>query len=391
MFIDLDTSLENKPLSGRANPGDFLKRHNEGKTQYNAKTRNYDYSQSLFHITDNLQGQIYHDNYLFYLADCWNSHKGVVISPDIIWYHLLTEVTQIVKAGVEKYRNLFTTTQEKQTIIVQTHDVTYLPLDEIVQMLQKVIPSDIKNYLLPTFSTSTDRSKFAHCAAFADMCSPYYDYCTMMCGIPKVWLQGTKEDWDRLIENWLHLTQFFTDEISYFSVVTSTLCEISYQFTEVDKDFLKRIFYMERCGSGSDREAFGWFTNFYWKQPDLKKVDNFSSGVAVVNYKNQDTDRNFVLKSGLFGSTEHDGFLLPEFSCIVYEKKEAEVASRKQVETIDGIPEIELKIESEEIIAKPRKFPLPPINFAEDLRSNLSWNKNQSLKKVLESDADYVI
>lgn len=48
-------------------------------------------------IMDNIQGTVYHRNYLGYLSKCYASHYGIVVKPDYIWYTILCEMAVIVK------------------------------------------------------------------------------------------------------------------------------------------------------------------------------------------------------------------------------------------------------------------------------------------------------
>lgn len=271
-----------------------------------------------FRHTD-ISGDVYHKNYMGYLERCWADHLVAVITPDIIWYTILCELTLLIAEQTETYRHLFTDSQEKKTITVLTGDPVIIPLDSLISELKKLVPTDV-NLFLPTFSTSNERSIFAGYAAFCDMVSPYYDYSMYCCGIPRIDVRGTKEDYSQLMGSWVNIMGLFTktDEL-WCRTVSNVLSDITRNLE--NPDFWNGMFFLEKCGSGSDKEVKGWWRDFYRKQPSVAYPDNFSTHVSNVSYKYLPTDQDYIMKSGLlFSKLEGEGVLVPEFGRIVYEK-----------------------------------------------------------------------
>lgn len=270
-------------------------------------------------------GDAYHNNYMGYLERCWADHLVAVITPDIIWYTILCELTLLIAEQTETYRHLFTDSQEKKTITVLTGDPVVMPLDSLISELKKLVPTDV-NLFLPNFSTSNERSIFAGYAAFCDMVSPYYNYCMYACGIPRIDVRGTKEDYAHLSDSWLKIYQLLSkikgadfDTFKWATKIMSLLPNISNNLE--NGDFWQKMFYLDECGSGSDVEVQGWWRDFYRKQPSVAYPDNFSTHVSNVSYKYLPNDQDYIMKSGLFFSNlEGEGILVPEFGRIVYEK-----------------------------------------------------------------------
>lgn len=357
MIITLNKSL-NKVVNGWTPIDSFLNRNSDSKYDYETKT----YNQSLFHYQNNLpqKDAIYHNNYLEYLQKAWADHYGVVIKPDIIWYILLTEIASIIKENPETYRHLFTNSNDKKTITLICGDPTIIPLDQLMAVLKQVVPTNTETFL-PTFSTSNDKSTNAFYAAFADAVSPFYDYCTLLCGIPFIDVQGTKEDWLQLQTSWNQIKDLL-NEHEYFERVNNILTNI----IESNDDFWKNMFYVKRCGSGHQEEIYGWITDLFRKPVKSQRfVHNFPTQVSIVNYKDLTHEKDFQMIQGLFSSSPQDEFLVPEFGYVVYEKRETEyfdyikpnkrissedVAKRLTESMSDEINrEIDLEIESEYI------------------------------------------
>jgi hypothetical protein len=277
-------------------------------------------TQSLFHRVDDIsEGQAFHRNYLGYLEKCWQDHQVAVVSPDILWYGLLCELTQIVKANADQYRNLFTTSAEKEEILIETPELVVMPLEQLVVELKKAVPMN-SDLFMPEFSTSTDRSKSAAIAAFCDMCSPYYNYGMFLCGIPAIDVRGTDEDWGKLYESWKTLKPVFQSFQSFFAKVEKALEGIILDAN--NPDFWKKMFYLEECGSGSQVEVTGWINDLFLETPQVRYVQNYSSNISVVPYKQYNTGKKYEMHQGLFFSKLVDGVLVPEFGKVVLEKIE---------------------------------------------------------------------
>lgn len=277
---------------------------------------------TLKFVESSLDGDIFHTNYLEYLEIAWANHLGVTITPDTFWFTLLCEATSIIGDDVEKYRKFFTKSSGKTEIVVNTNSATVLPLDQIMGQLRVLVPDGLATHFLPDFSTTDARAREARYAAFADAVSPYYNYSMLMCGIPAVRLEGGYDDWQLLKKSWMALADVFSGTAAkYCKRVSEIIQSILGQFAVPDPEFLKKIFYLKRCGSGHQTEAFGWYTELFRKAPkSTRYVENFSSHVAKVAYKNLTTGQEFEMRQGLFTSKIENGFLKPTFGRLIFQK-----------------------------------------------------------------------
>lgn len=308
-----------------ADPNLFIWDVSGNRKVWDSKERKYvAQGNNEFRYTD-IFGDAYHQNYMSYLERCWSDHLIAVITPDIIWYTILCELTLLVKENVETYRPLFTDSGEKKTITVLTGDPVVIPLSSLIEKLRDLVPTNIDMFL-PRFSTSNERSTLAKYAAFCDMVSPYYDYCMKLCGIPFVRIDGTKEDYEELLNSWNKiygtLTNIKSNDFKMFSWATKVTSLLSNILANLDNaDFWKKMFYLDKCGSGGDKVVCGWWKDFYRVQPSPAYPHNFSTHISDVSYKFLDTGQDFIMKSGLlYSKLEDDGLLVPEFGRIVYEK-----------------------------------------------------------------------
>jgi len=274
-------------------------------------------------VRDCILGPHRHRNYLNYLQRAWGSHYGIVISPDIIWHILLSEMGVHIKNNSEFYRTLFTASDKKVEIVVPTADPQLIDLNLIVTELKKLVPTNI-DLFLPEFTSTTASSSLAFMAVFADAMTPYYNYCMYLCGIPKIKILGEKSDWEKIITNLTEMKVLLNKNkknADYFDKVIEIVEKITGNYEMIDVEFLKNIFSLKRCGSGGQVEASGWATDLFMKKPQVRYVENYPTCISKVPYTLLETQQKFELCYGLFSSVEEDGFIIPDFGFIINEIK----------------------------------------------------------------------
>ena len=297
----------------------FKERMHDFKADWSTKQ----ITQSLFFRKSNINhdAAIYHKNYMEYLEKCWADHLGIVITPDIMWFTVLTELAAIVKVDPEHFRHLFSESEEKQDIVVITGELVEMPLSSLMVGLKEKVPTDV-DLFMPKFSTTTERSQHAFHAAFCDMCSPYYDYSMLCCGFPAIDVRGTEDDWMKLSESWTGLKDVFKAYGTWFQRVQDIFDDCAANFSNAD--WWSKIFRLERCGSGGQTEAYGWYTDLFQEAPSVRYTKNFASCVAKVEYKQLNTQKNYLMQDGLFFSCQEGDFMVPDFGFTIHEKIEVE-------------------------------------------------------------------
>lgn len=280
--------------------------------------------QSLFlrHVALPEDADMYHRNFLEYLEKCWGSHLGVVVTPDVLWFTALNELVSLVKETPETYRHLFTDSHEKKMIVVDTGEPVVMPLNQLVQALRKHVPTEATLFM-PDFSTTTQAARHATYASFCDLCSPYYNYGMLACAFPFIQVQGERDDWARLVSQWDRLKPLFSAAGRWMDTVGQIFrgCLDNLE----NADWWKKMFHLERCGSGSQTEVSGWLSEMYRVPPQGPAyVSNFPTNVAKVEYRQLNMGRDFVMQDGLFCSRQEGDFMVPEFGYTVHERLEVE-------------------------------------------------------------------
>jgi hypothetical protein len=295
-----------------------------------------------FELLDKPKPALYHMNYLRYLAECWKNHYGVIISPTIFWNMVLNNLAYKVNKTPDVFRKYFTESDEKQEICVEQGgnkiDVTLL-----IAGVASVIPGEILDHVFPKYSTDTEKSTIANYTAFLDMVSPYYNYSMYLCGIPKVRVLGTEEDWALFYKKLNEIATRIPEFCSYLQLVGYRLAQI----IDITADFSK-MFRLDRCGSGSQVEVEGWIKEFFIEQPSVNYPENFISCISKIDYHNYNDGKDYRLYAGLFTSTIEDGYLLPEFDNMYFQKiNPTEAITKKAVDDKIILNLQSIKVESE--------------------------------------------
>ena len=276
-------------------------------------------TEKLVHTS--ISGTVRHQSFITYLETAYNFHKGIVIRPDDFWYIMLCEIAAVVKKRPDDFRKIFTTSQEKKDIIIHNLDPVDMNFTTLISALVDEVPTDTNSFL-PIFSTSNAKTKLAFYASFADMASPYYNYMMLLCGIPKIKILGDADEYQTMCSKVSALALIFikdSEVTGYLENIHELFSEIAGAVANEDMEFFKKIFTLEKCGSGSDVEVSGWVQRMYREKPRLGYVNNYPTNISVVKYKQLNTNKNYKKYVGLFGSVEDDGFLVPEYGYFINE------------------------------------------------------------------------
>jgi hypothetical protein len=278
-------------------------------------------SDSKLELIGSSVGDHPHYGVMEYMSMAYNNHKGIVITPHLIWYTFMTELaSHIKKMAVDhpkRYQHVFTDSDQKVEINVPTNSPTMMPMGLLREEIIKNINVDAGMFF-PEFSQEWGDYEFAISTAFADALSPYFTYTMTLCGIPKVLVDGTDEDWQKIIDSLKLMQDVFTDDtiMDYLKRVTGL---VSTMRQNNSIDFWKDMFFIESCGSGHTNQVKGWFRKFFMVQPSNAQVQNYPTAVSHIAYKETTMNAKFELFSGVLSSHEEDGFLYPHFDFVLTE------------------------------------------------------------------------
>ncbi|MCP3098362.1 DUF4419 domain-containing protein [Myxococcus sp. K15C18031901] len=194
-------------------------------------------------------------------------HRPLVLSPDVVWLTLAQGLAHHIRLNAERFRGRLVRHEGRSTLRVEVP--TTPGTDEefkglfgaFREQLRVAVGPGLPRLLSCDFSTSTDVERMAGDVVLMDAMSPYFDFEVMIsCGIPRITLLGTPEDW-RAIRRRVDVVAEF--DLGWW---TSSLVPILDEFIRAsegtpDREFWKEL-YKPRQAYGWDRMA-GWVMRLF--------------------------------------------------------------------------------------------------------------------------------
>lgn len=159
---------------------------------------------------------------IFYrcLEEAYANHYSLVLSPDIIWTVISLEFNHYVNNYAEAMRDRIVSHQGKMNLAVESKLDLYSPdvkWDDILDGFDKQIAentkSNIADMMRADFSTTGKTERIASQITLMSSVKAYFEYAVSFvgCGIPYITIEGTPDDWKKVIEKTENLRSFDLD------------------------------------------------------------------------------------------------------------------------------------------------------------------------------------
>jgi hypothetical protein len=194
-------------------------------------------------------------------------HRPLVLSPDIVWLTIAQGFAQHVRLNAEALQSRLVRHSGRRSLLVQ---VDALPMDgdgfqkvlsAFREKLREEVGPGLPRLLSCDFSTSTDIERMAGDVVLMDTFSPYFDFILVcVCGIPRITLLGTPEDW-RSIRRRIDVIAEF--DLSWWTASLVPIVDECVRASEgqPNREFWKEI-YKPRKAYGWDRVT-GWIARLF--------------------------------------------------------------------------------------------------------------------------------
>lgn len=267
-----------------------------------------------------------------YLA--FNHHIPLCFGPDDLWNLIIQGVSKHIELNAEKLRHKFVDFDGKKTLMIQRDNfVKGSPknnwagcFEEWSAQITKNIGQENTNNLIPNFSTTGLLEKAVHELSLMDCMKSYFEYgMRTCCGISKVKLLGSLEDWKELRKMLTNLRQYDLDW--WMDAIEPVVDMIIKTYNgELKKEESKRFWYSiykkySTHGSGASTYVTGWITNFFPYTSNDSKRHRFTT-LEYLMKEDKEENRGW---GTLPGSIEHNvvpnGVLSCPFNWIYYGQK----------------------------------------------------------------------
>lgn len=242
------------------------------------------------------------------LHRAYADHRPFVISPDMIWLLICQGFANHINYNSYDLKDLLVDFSAKRTLIVKNDSIVLgnpqSPWQEVfpefTTQIGDNVGDELVNLLTDTFSTTTIDKKIAFEITLMDAMEPYFEYQVFyaICGIPEITLQGTTEDWKKILRKTKQLAKYDLDWwVDDLVPILKKIVRTSKG--RVRKDFWQNMFKVHTSETyGNPKTIDGWIVKFfpydkYGNRIDLTKrteikvseiIDELPNEIVTVNF-----------------------------------------------------------------------------------------------------------
>jgi len=234
--------------------------------------------------------------------NAYAKHRGLVISPDMIWLMIEQGFAKHVDENGEELRHHFVDFDGKKVLKVVRNGFVKGSKDndwegvfpEFTAQIAQYTGKELLNTAVHQFSTTTHVEKAAMEVTLMDGMSSYFIYAVgITCGITDITLEGTTEDWEEVLESAKNLGQY---DLKWWTKELEPVLEqfVAASKGKVDKGFWQNMYQQQRVGAGCGTKSVvtGWITKFFPYSGSNQRKNlsahmghsDFSSGMAKADF-----------------------------------------------------------------------------------------------------------
>ena len=232
-------------------------------------------------------GYMNEDNLYKCMLQAYADHRPLVLSPDMVWLIIAQGFSRYVNAHPEELRDKLVYHEGKMDIIVISETDILSPnadwetlLNQFSESISQNTKGEIADMITANFTTTSVAERAASQITLMETVKSYFDYYDFAggCGFPFITLQGTPDDWQKVLDKARGLSKYG------LSAWTQELEPILTEFVNAseghpNQDFWQDIMRKRRvknlklykygCGGTGEgtTELDGWILKFF---PDEK-------------------------------------------------------------------------------------------------------------------------
>ncbi len=232
-------------------------------------------------IKDSLVNFGYH-SFFDGMYGAYAEHRPFTLSPDMMWLLISQGFANHVNNNSEELRKLFVDFDGKTSLVVVNNKIKLSdpnsPWNEVFPEFSKQIAThtgqELTDALTADFSTTTPITKIASQITLMNAVKSYFDFIVIRiaCGIPQITLEGTTQDWERVLAKTEALRKYKLDW--WIDEIEPCLKQfVRASQGKVDKGFWKDMFkYHSEGKCGSPNIIDGWIVKFFPYNKDGKRM-----------------------------------------------------------------------------------------------------------------------
>jgi len=228
------------------------------------------------------------------MFQAYADHRPFVLSPDMMWLLIAQGFARHVNSDPEHYRKYFTNRSGKTNLVVENKNIR---LDDPDSPWEEVFPEftaqingfsgkELKNMATSNFSTTDATAKLASEVTLMEAVKSYFEFVVIYvgCGIPEITLEGTTDDWKKVLQKARYLKKYELDW--WISEIEPLLQQfVNASEGKTDKQFWMNMFkYHTLEKYGKPKVIDGWIVKFFpydktGKRNGLKEIHSGSGNL----------------------------------------------------------------------------------------------------------------
>lgn len=268
-------------------------------------------------------------------------HHPLTLSPDDIWFTIAQGLAGFINEHSEKLRKQLVSWEGKKEIEIERDEFILGGNNdwdgvfaEFSSLVHQHVGDEVYSLVGQSFTTSGPLQKAAHAITVMDAFKSYFDFSLKtLCGIPSITLEGSTEDWVKIIDAVRH----FATLDNMLATWSEALIPFLEKFVEASNGKVDTTwwnsFYSENSMSGGPyitghiNNLFPFTTNkdqLVWRKnlTGTLTSDHYPKSLsqAPVKWKYYNTVKNMEFLAGLVGFEVTPEGIKPSFGWAVVEK-----------------------------------------------------------------------
>jgi hypothetical protein len=228
----------------------------------------------------------------------YSFHHHLTIRPEDVWFAILTQVGFFINSHAEEVRDFFVSHQGQKELeviefgTIRTVDFGALALRMTGMIAKNVIDPELRTWVMPAFSTTTNSDKVVAAILLMGAMQQYFSYkFSLLCGIPSVTLLGVRADWEEMLKRLEMLPRLGPEPAQFYALLKPVLRHFVMSFDSPTDpavlEFWSNI--AHQSGGSGPHYLSGWITAFCFWKPDGKSL--YSPPEGEIQLKG--TDRRY--------------------------------------------------------------------------------------------------
>ena len=221
------------------------------------------------------------DNFYKCMVQAYADHHPLVLSPDIVWLIISQGFSRYVNAHAEEMRDLLVFHEGKMELVVNSNNDVLSPsgdwerlLNDFSTSISRNTKGELADLMIADFTTTGITERIASQVSLMDVVKKFFIYTNISagCGIPSITLEGTPDDWQKVLDKVRSLKKYKLEKWA------SDLEDILMEFVKAskgkaNKKFWKNIVKKRRVDQMKSEKGClpsinstyldGWFLKFF--------------------------------------------------------------------------------------------------------------------------------